>query len=186
MELLKSHYNIVATIIFVIFIIIAHLFATNTYSFSNNTISDLGSQGYGRKLIMQAGFLLFGITLAIGIYLNGFSWRTLPILIYGLSISFTGIFCTKPFLTTDAINYSVLHSNLHSTFAQLAGIAFSIGIVTQIFFSTGSKIKIVHLIFFLTIIGLSLAFGLLKSNQGILQRLLYLTGFIWLVKFYKP
>lgn len=184
MEFLKSNYNIISTALFVLFIVVAHIFSTNNYDWTKNTISDLGAQGYNRKLIMQIGFLAFGLTLAIGIFLNGLSWRTSTILVYGLCVALTGVFCTKPFFDLDT--YSTTQSTLHSTFAQIAGVSFSVGILTQIFFTTDKYLKYIHIAFFILVIGLSATFGLLKNYQGIAQRLLYLTSFIWLIKYYKP
>ena len=184
MEIFKSNYNIISTVLFVLFIIVAHFFATNQYHWTVNTISDLGAQGYEKKAIMQIGFLTFGISLAIGLLLQGLSWRTTPILIYGLCVALTGIFCTKPF--TDLETYSTTQSNLHSLFAQIAGVAFSIGVLTQVFFTSETHEKIIHLIFFILVISLSATFGLLNNYQGIFQRLLYVTSFWWLVQYYKP
>jgi hypothetical membrane protein len=56
MELYKSNYHIISTTLFLVFIIIAHIFSTDNYDWTKNTISDLGSQVYDRKLIMQIGF----------------------------------------------------------------------------------------------------------------------------------
>lgn len=184
MELFKSNYHIIATLLFVTIILIAHLFSTSNYDWTNNTISDLGAQGYDRKIIMQIGFLSFGIFLAAGIISNGLSFPTLPILIYAICIALTGIFCTKPFL--DIQTYSSIHSKLHSIFAQVAGVTFSMGILIHFFFTPDKNLKLIHLLFFVLIIGLSATFGLLKSNQGIAQRVLYLTSFLWLIKYYKP
>ena len=184
MEFLKSNYNIISTTLFLVFIIVAHVFSTDNYDWTKNTISDLGAQGYDRKLTMQIGFLAFGLTLAIAIFFNGLSLRTAPILIYGLCVALTGIFCTKPFFDTN--NYSTTQSTLHSTFAQIAGVTFSIGILTQIFFTADEYFKYIHVAFFILVIGLSATFGLLKNYQGIAQRLLYLTSFLWLIKYYKP
>jgi hypothetical membrane protein len=184
MEFLKSYYNIIATTIFIVFIVVAHIFSTPNYDWTKNTISDLGAQGYNRKLIMQIGFLSFGVILASGIFLNGLSLRTTPILVYGLCVALTGVFCTKPF--TDMETFSITQSTLHSAFAQIAGITFSIGVLTQLFFTTDNNSKIMHLIFFILVIGLSATFGLLKNYHGIAQRFLYLTSFVWLLKFYKP
>ncbi len=184
MEYLKSNYNSLSTLIFVFFIILAHVFATNNFDFSKNTISDLGAQAYDRKWIMQIGFLLFGITVVVGIFLNGFSVRTLPILIYALCVALTGIFCTKPFFQVNT--FSQTQSSLHSLFAQIAGISFSIGILMQLFYEMEKPMKTAHFIFFLLVIGFSASFGVLKNYQGIAQRLLYLVSFIWFVKYYKP
>lgn len=186
MEFLKTNYNVLATALFLLFIIIAHLYATNGYSIFNNTISDLGAQGYNRKFIMQFGFLVFGILLVIGVIANGFELRTFAILVYGLSIAMTGIFCTTPFLEPASTNYSVLQTNLHSLFAQIAGVAFTIGILVQVFYAGNAKERTVHLLFFGLVIGLSVLFGLLENNKGIAQRLLYLVSFIWFMKFFDP
>lgn len=184
MELLKSNYHILSTALFVGFILVAHIFSAHHYEWTTNTISDLGAQGYDRKLIMQIGFLVFGLTLSLGIILNGLSWRTTPILIYALCVGLTGIFCTQPF--TDAVPFSETEATLHSAFAQIAGIAFSIGILTQVFFTADVSTKYIHIVFFTLVIGLSATFGLLNNFQGIAQRLLYLVSFIWLLKYYKP
>jgi hypothetical membrane protein len=133
MDFLKSNYNIISTALFVLAIVVAHIFSTNNYDWTKNTISDLGSQGYDRKLIMQFGFLAFGLTLSAGILANGLTWRTTPILIYGLCVGLTGIFCTKPFFNLD--NYSVSQATIHSALAQIAGATFTFGILLQLFYS---------------------------------------------------
>lgn len=184
MDLFKSNYNIISTALFVLFIFVAHIFSTHNYDWTKNTISDLGSQGYDRKIIMQFGFLIFGLTLMAGISLNGITWRTTPILIYGLLVGLTGIFCTKPFFGLG--NYSETQTAIHSALAQLAGVSFTIGILVQLFYTEDKIEKWIHFAFFILVIGLSASFGLLKNYQGIAQRLLYLTSFIWLIKFYKP
>jgi hypothetical membrane protein len=184
MESLKSNYPLIATALFVGAIVAAHLFATHHYDWTKNTISDLGAQGYDRKLIMQFGFLAFGLTLTAGILANGLTWRTAPLLIYGCCVGLTGIFCTKPFF--NLATYSATQATVHAALAQIAGFAFTIGILTQLYYSGVKSEKLAHLIFFILVVGCSAAFGLFKNQQGIAQRLLYLTSFVWLIKFYKP
>ena len=157
-------------------IVVAHIFSTNGYEWTKNTISDLGSQGYDRKLIMQVGFLAFGLTLIFGIVINGLTWRTAPILIYGLCVGLTGVFCTKPFFHLD--NYSASQSTIHSVLAQIAGITFTLGILVQLIYSTNKSKKWIHFVFFILVVGISASFGLTKNYQGIAQRLLYLVSFI--------
>jgi hypothetical membrane protein len=183
MDYIKSNYNIISTAFFMLVILVAHIFSTNNYDWTKNTISDLGSQGYDRKLIMQLGFLAFGLILSAGILANGLTWRTTSILIYGLSVGLTGIFCTKPFSNLD--NYSALQSTIHSVLAQIAGASFTLGILLHIFYSTDKSEKWIHFVFFIFVVGFSASFGLVKNYQGIFQRLLYLTSFIWLIKYYK-
>lgn len=183
MDYLKINYNIIATVFFVLVIVVAHIFSSNQYDWTKNTISDLGAQGYDRKQIMQFGFLVFGLTLSVGILANGLTWRTTPILIYAVCVGLTGIFCTKPFFNLN--DYSATQSTIHSVLAQLAGIAFTLGILLQLYYTDDKNEKWIHLLFFILVVGLSASFGLVKNYQGIAQRLLYLTSFIWLVNYYK-
>jgi hypothetical membrane protein len=184
METLKSKYNIIATILFILIIAVAHLSAAKNYYWTRNTISDLGAQGYSRKYIMQFGFLAFGLILTSGIVGNGFAWRTAPIFIYGLCVALTGVFCTKPFFYVA--NYSEMQATVHSLLAQIAGIMFTIGIMMQLFYVKEASEKGIHLVFLLLVLGLSVSFGLVRNYQGLVQRLLYLVSFIWLIRFYKP
>ncbi|MBK8109541.1 MAG: DUF998 domain-containing protein [Saprospiraceae bacterium] len=179
-----GNYPTISTTIFVLTIVVAHVFATHGYEWTKNTISDLGAQGYDRKLIMQFGFLAFGLTLTAGVLYKGLTWRSMPILMYGLCVGLTGVFCTKPFFDFD--HYSEIQSMIHSALAQLAGVSFTIGILVQSFFTNHKREKWIHLTFFVLVIGLSASFGLVNHYQGIVQRLLYLTSFIWLIGFYKP
>lgn len=183
MESFKLHYPLVASVILIAMIVLAHLVSSSQYQWTSHTISHLGAQTYERKWIMQIGFMAFGIVLAIGILLHGIEWRTVPFLIYGLCVGLSGIFCSEPFI--DGIPYDVQVANLHSWCAQVAGISFSLGILLQIFFTTEVKLKWIHLVFFVMVVGISALFGLLKSGQGIAQRLLYLVSLYWLSYWYE-
>ena len=187
MKLIRSYYIVISISLFILFLIVAEILAPKEYSFSKHAISILGAQGYDRKIIMQLGFISFGVILATATILNGLSWRSTPILIYALSMTLIGIFCQKPFFNPEGVPYSETQSTLHSLISKLAAISFGIGVLIQLLFSTGSKLKLIQLAFLilLIIIGGSLASGLLKSNQGLAQRLLFLISFTWLIKFYK-
>ncbi len=186
MERIRSQYNRLAAIIFVLLIIAAHMLAPDNYNFVRHTISDLGSQGYEYKAVMQTGFILFGLVLMMGISLNEINLRTLPLLIYGLFVTLSGVFCSKPILNSEPFMSSEMQSILHPIFAQAAGLAFSIGILVQLFYAENKKQKIIHFLFFAAVIGLSVAFGLNHEFPGIIQRVLYFVSLIWLAVFYKP
>jgi len=186
MERIRSQYNSLAAIIFALLIIAAHLVAPASYSMVKNTISDLGSQGYDYKAIMQTGFILFGVILMLGISLNEMSLRTMPLLIYGLLVDLYGIFCARPIINEESLISSEMQSILHPIFAQAAGVAFSIGILLQIFYAESKKQKTIHFLFLAAVIGLSIAFGLNHEFPGIIQRILYLVSLLWLAVFYKP
>lgn len=183
MEYFKRSYPFLASGLFVIIIVIAHVAAPIEYHWTKHTISHLGAQSYDHAWIMQTGFLTFGIAVALGVLLNGMSLRTLPILIYGACIALTGIYCTDPFVLD--IKYDTGEARLHSIFAQVAGFSFTLGILIQMFFAKNKKDKLYHFIFFLAVLTCSALFGLLEENQGIVQRGLYLVSLVWFAFFYR-
>lgn len=173
---------------FVSVILLAHFFAPQGYDWRINTISDLASQGHTYKWIMQAGFVGFGALLTAGVisYFRRCSkpYFLLLIAIYGLSILWSGIYCTAPI--DPAIPYVFREAVLHSQFATLAGIALSLGILWQVFASSGSRERWVRFAFLLMVTGISGLFGLAENHilmldKGVIQRGLYAAGLIWLV-----
>jgi hypothetical protein len=129
---LLTKYNWTSVGLFVGIIIIAHFFTTNPYDWKSNTISELAAQNYQYRWIMKIGFILFGGILAAGITNkifngNGKLISELPILIYGLAILVSGLYSTKPIVS--GIEYSELESQIHSYSAQIAGMAFSVGLL---------------------------------------------------------
>jgi hypothetical protein len=185
---LITKYNWTSVGLFVGLIIIAHFFATSPYDWRTNTISELASQQYQYRWIMKIGFILFGGILAIGIVSklmrgNGNFLSELPILIYGLAILISGLYSTKPIV--DGIEYSELESKIHSYSAQIAGMAFSIGLLIYGFTETNTNLKIIHFVTFAFVVGFSALFGIMDSNVGIIQRVMYLGSFVWLTLFYN-
>jgi hypothetical membrane protein len=174
---------------FLIVIIVAHFFAPAGYDWSEHSISELAAQGHEHAWIMRGGFIGFGVFLPLSLIAL---WRhrgrpaigDVFIIFYGLSILLSGVFSTAPIDPT--IVYSMNDAKLHSLFATIAGISMSIAITWRIFSSRSRSEKVVHLAFMIIITSLSLAFGLAESGtlligKGIIQRVLYLTGFAWLV-----
>ena len=58
---MKIRFFWVAVLYFMIVIVLAHFFISPNYDWTQNTISDLASQGHTYKWIMQAGFVGFGL-----------------------------------------------------------------------------------------------------------------------------
>jgi hypothetical membrane protein len=178
----------IAVAYFVVVIVIAHLFTPPAYDWTQNTISDLASQGHTYKWIMQAGFIGFGLLLTWGVVFyfnkNRRAYFLILVAAYGLSIMMSGIFCTAPI--DPLIPYSVRDSNLHSMFATTAGIGMSLGIFLQVIMSANNRERWIRIAFFLLIGGISVLFGLAENHilaldKGIVQRVLYLVGLAWLV-----
>lgn len=177
-----------AVVYFVSVIVITHFFVPPNYDWTQNTISELASQGHTYKWIMQTGLIGFGGILFIGVieYFRESAKRYFLffIAVYGLSILLSGIFCTAPI--DPNLSFSIQESNLHSLFATVAGIAMSLGILWQVFASSNSRDRWIRIIFLILVGGLSGLFGLaedqiLNIDKGIVQRLLYLIGLTWIV-----
>ncbi len=185
---LITKYNWTSVALFVGIIILAHFFTSSPYDWKNNTISELASQNYQYRWMMKIGFVLFGGILAIGITNklingNGQLLREIPILIYGLAILVSGLYSTKPFV--DGMAYAVSESKIHSYSAQIAGMAFSVGLLIHGFSENRQHFKIIHFATFAFVVGLSALFGIMDSNVGIIQRVMYTGSFVWLLFFYN-
>ena len=179
---------IILSVVFIVLVILtAHIFVPEPYNWMHNTISELASQGYRNKWIMQVGFIGFGILLSIGVFQNirleeNYRFRQILLVIYAVGILLAGIFCTRPFV--DGIPYSEVEARLHSIFASIAGFALSAAMLLY-FLTDHSRRRILHAISLVLVLGLSISFGLASSYAGIVQRILYLVGFIWLVFIYN-
>jgi hypothetical membrane protein len=180
-------FTILSVVFIVLVILVAHIFVPEPYNWMHNTISELASQGYRNKWIMQVGFIGFGILLSIGVFQNirleeNYRFHQILLVIYAVGILLAGIFCTRPFV--DGIPYSEVEARLHSIFASIAGFALSAAMLLY-FLTDHSRRRILHAISLVLVLGLSISFGLASSYAGIVQRILYLVGFIWLVFIYN-
>ena len=173
---------------FVAVIVIAHFFTPAEYHWTQNTISDLAAQGLKYQWIMQAGFIGFGLLLNLGfiqkfIAAQKVFYPDLLIMLYGLAILLSGFFSAEPFI--KRLSYSVQESNLHSFFATLAGISFSLGIFYRLVMASTPGERWLHALFLVLVMGTSLLFGLSENEtlplaKGLVQRSLYLVSFLWL------
>ena len=181
-------YNTVAVAFMVVVLLVAHVAAIAPYSWRDNTISELGSQGYARAWIMRAGFLGFGSLVLVGAIQRvraqrRWWYREAPLVLYGAGIMLSGIFSTKPFLA--GLDYSALEAGLHSLMAILAGVGISLGVLLYMLSENSLRRKIVHLAALVLIVALSALFGMSTTGAGVVQRCLYLVGFAWLI-FIEP
>jgi hypothetical membrane protein len=177
----------IAVYTFLAVIVVAHLTPPPGYSWVDNTISDLASQGHRYKWIMQAGFIAYGLLLGVGVVWKSYSlgkinYPDLPILLYGLSVLVTGIYCTAPI--DGSLSYSVRESQVHTIFATVAGFCLVAGILWHMIVTPERRSY--HFAFLLLVTLISMLFGLGESGtlpvgKGIVQRALYLVSFAWLV-----
>ncbi len=178
----------IAVAYFIAVIVLAHFFVPPLYDWTQNTVSDLASQGHTYKWIMQTGFIGFGLLLTWGVIVhfnkNRRAYFLFLVAVYGLSILMSGIFCTAP--VGPSMSYSVSESKLHSMFATIAGLAMSLGIFWQVATSSSQRERWMRIAFLILVIGISGLFGIAENHilmldKGIVQRVLYLVGLAWLI-----
>ena len=179
----------IAVVYWLVIIIIAHFFAPPGYIWTQNTISELASQGHVHKWIMQVGLMGFGALIVWAVGLASFKakkviYPIIPVAIYGLAVFLSGIYCAAPI--DPAIQFSSVEAQWHSNFATVAGWSLSVGIIWQIFLAANRHEKWIHIFFLVAVMGFAVLFGLTENSNlalgtGIAQRLLYLSGFGWLV-----
>ena len=185
---MKAKPFLLAVLYFIAVIVLAHFFIPPNYDWTQNTISDLASQGHIYKWIMQVGFVGFGLLLTAGsayyFWQNKKRYFLWLVAGYGLSVLVTGFYCAAAI--DPSIEYSLQEAGIHSMFATIAGVCMSLGIVWQVVTSSTRRELWTRIIFLVLVMGISALFGLaenyiLEIGKGIVQRALYLSGLAWLV-----
>lgn len=182
-------YNTIAIAYIVAIILIAHVLAPGSYSWRDNTISELAAQRYNRAWIMRAGFIGFGALVAVGALLRyraqrSLAYRDLPLLVYGLAMALAGVFSTRMWVL--AVAYAPGEASLHSVLATLAGVALSLAALLCSLHDARAHRRRWHGVALALILALSLAFGVTAQGAGLVQRTLYLVGFAWLIYSERP
>jgi hypothetical membrane protein len=177
-------HNTLAVAFIVLAILIGHAIVAAPYSWMDNTISELGSQGYAHAWIMRIGFIGFGVLVTVGalqrIRTQRPLWyREIPLAVYGLVILLSGFFSAAPFV--PGVAYSELEASLHSVMATLAGAGISLGILLYMLSDNPLRRKMAHLSALVLIVALSALFGMTTAGAGVVQRCLYIVGFAWLI-----
>ena len=177
-------YNTVAVAFIACVISAAHAVAVAPYSWRDNTISELASQGYSRAWIMRAGFIGFGALVIAGAVLRAeppqpWWYREIPLLLYGLGLLLSGVFSAAPF--APGVGYSEGEARLHSASATAAGVGISLAMLLYMLSEGAVRARAAHLAALVLTVVLSALFGMSKVGAGVVQRCLYAVGFAWLV-----
>nr|WP_299342839.1 DUF998 domain-containing protein [Allomuricauda sp.] len=179
-------YNVFAVFVFVSFIIVAHILAIDSYDWCEHTISELAAQNYKDRLVMKSGFILFGGILFLGVLRKLLNKQSdfiaeLSIVFYALAVFVSGLYSTKPFIR--GLHYSESEALVHSIAATVAGTSFCMALL--IFSIKDNKRRFVHALFFVFATICSALFMISEQNLGLIQKIMYLGSFIWLVLFYN-
>jgi len=177
-------YNTIAVAYIVVVILIAHAVSPGSYLWRSNTISELAAQGYERAWLMRIGFTGFGLCVVVGALRRYRDWPSLVyrdafLLLYGLGMILAGVFSAPSWV--DAVAYAPREAALHSLMATVAGVSISLAVFLSWIRDPESSRRPGHALALVLIVLLSGVFGMGSREAGLIQRLLYLVGFAWLV-----
>ena len=151
-----------------------------------NTISEMAAQNLPYAWIMRLGFIGFGVILCMALVkmsmATEISWLvSVPFIVYALSIVATGFWSTN-FPGLEEANLA--EAGMHSFFATLAGFGLTVTVLVSAFKTPSPKIRWIHWGFVVLISVISLLFISFPEYQGYIQRFLYASSFIWMIKYF--
>ncbi|MDD4000261.1 MAG: DUF998 domain-containing protein [Bacilli bacterium] len=174
-------YLLYAFIVLILVIFILPSFSVETYSIIKNTTSHLGAQNAVNAWIMNVTFILVGIScvLEAWLHLQKYWFHKILLSVFGLALVFTGVFRHAPII--EGVIFNPLEDKLHSVFATIVGISFTIYAVSSAFIEKAIKHRIIDIIVGFTATSLSMLMICLPDLFGIWQRSIFIVSFVWLI-----
>lgn len=166
----------IGIIIFSIAILAGPFYSVPEYRLVSNTISELGAQQTPHNFFAIFGFLAFGLGIVLD-WVRQPSRQTLPFMLFGLSMMIAGIFPHKPLGIGTPYNEVV--DSIHSGAATLGGLFITLGFLTESVRTTSNKRRVITLALATLCFFLPLGMFSLPNLQGILQRIMFASVFLW-------
>lgn len=165
--------------------------ATPDYSHLSETVSQLGAQGRQHALVMQVGFVVYGLLIsALAIGLRSLSrsssakLSSLLLALYGGSVLLTGLFQDGPNGPNAQRN---LEDALHGAFGQMAFFAFVLSVLSFARAARSDSALQDMVVPSLVVVVADLVLGLLflleayRPLEGLVQRLSFGISLAWIV-----
>jgi hypothetical membrane protein len=164
-------------------LLFAHALAPETYSSKTNSISELAGQNYKNAWIMRSGFIGFGLLTTAAAIDGSISSSLSPLQsaslgVYGASMVLSGVFSARSFEKGAAL--SEQEAQLHSTFANLAGIGLTTAMVIAAISENDPNIRTINCSAVIFTLATSALFKLNPEYKGIWQRILWTGSVGWL------
>lgn len=171
---------------FILFLTVSLLlpfFSFEGYSVISNTTSHLGAQGSPYAWVMNTVFILLGIMAILHTWKTRFLYIRIFGLIFGLSLTLTGIFQHAPLV--ESLHVNQFHDMLHSFFATTTGFSFTFFAASHAFISRGTQRRAAITLAVIAVAVPLIMFGI-PSVMGITQRFMFIAAFYWLFFYYIP
>lgn len=168
-------------VLLILVMLLLPFFSVEEYSILRNTTSHLGAQEAPNAWIMNAVFVLLGIS-CIWRGLSAFRrypFQQVVLLIFGLSMIATGVFQHKPIVS--GIPFNAFEDQLHSVFASVVGFSFTLFSASLIWIESERRRKIQAFSMALFAVLLSLLIFNVAEYAGIWQRVMFAASFGWML-----
>lgn len=185
-KLIKNRrYILPMYLILILVMFILPFYSTEGYSIFKNTTSHLGGQNIPNAWIMNTTFCLLGIAciMEAWLYLSNYCFHKIILTIFGLGLILTALF--QHALIVEGMPYYVFEDRLHSVFATVVGLSFTIFAFSVAFIEEKSISRLLAVLAGLIATGLSGLMFMVTDYTGIWQRLIFLITFAWLIFFFE-
>ena len=170
-----------AFILLLIVMFVLPFYSADTYSIVRNTTSQLGAQSTKNAWIMNATFILVGISCIIEawLHLGNFWFQKILLNIFGLGLICTAIFHHAP--VTEGVIFSAREDDLHSVVSSIVGITFIIYAISSAFIEKTTRNRTIDILVGLAASLFSFLMLTLPDYAGIWQRTMFIISFVWLI-----
>ena len=159
------------------------IFSFEGYSVMSNTTSHLAAQGSPFAWVMDIIFICLGAMAILINYRTGIPYHQLIGGVFGLSLIMTAFFPHAPLVGNVPID--LLDDKIHSIFASITGFSFTLLAAGHGIMSVGKQ-RLWGFIMVTIATLLSLGMMILPLFMGILQRIMFVSGFGWLFFYMDP
>ena len=156
-------------------------FSMEGYSITAHSLSELGAQLTPNAWIMNTLFVLLGlgsIWAGRGL-MYGFWVQRISLTLFGLALAMSGFFSHAPI--DPSLDFNLQEDQLHSVFANITGISFTILAVSMVFMLKERKDQVLAWTMALISVLISLGIFLIQDLAGVFQRILFVASFAWLI-----
>ncbi len=154
-------------------------FSSESYSITQNSLSELGAQATPGNWIMNVVFILLAVvTILLGTRVLKRFWFPLYLLyFFALALGLTAIYKHAPIAD---VFFSQREHLLHSIFSSITGMGFSVYCIVVSFYIKQKVQRASAILMCCLAVVLSLLMFQEPEYRGIFQRLLFITAFGWL------
>ena len=186
---MSPHWNrIIITTLLVISLLcllLAPLLMPASYNWILHTTSEAGAQGTEGAWLTRLAFMLFGFAVLLLALKNQLAWNRAARGLhatFGIGMIGNAVFSSRPWITE--LPYDVIEDFLHSLMSDLAGIAFTLGVIICLVkrkqFQWKSRYMDILAIFIAVFVTISMMS--FDSIDGILQRVMFAVSYLWYLR----